>query len=121
MEAQDFDAWLQANRCLYGKQLPDGRYLTVQPLGSVARLTLSRAGDWSGWAQAWDFRTTAHAIWAAQCWDGEGDPLDGWERHLPSNRFRPGGDPARECLLLYDVAVDPVTLCPLDPYPSLED
>ena len=32
---------------------------------------------------------------AALGWDGNGEP-EGWYRHVPSGRRRPGGDPAKE-------------------------
>lgn len=31
-----------------------------------------------------------------ETWNGKGDPMDGWVRHLGSGRRRPGGDPDRE-------------------------
>jgi hypothetical protein len=30
-----------------------------------------------------------------EAWDGDGEP-DGWSRHPPTGRRRPGGDPDKE-------------------------
>jgi len=112
--AAEFDAWLALNRYPYGKRLADGRIITVNPMAFHTRLQVSQAGDYFGYAQGWDYPGTHRAILAAVGWDGAGDPPDGWERHIPSTRYRPDGDPARECLWLDDIAVDPVTLEPID-------
>lgn len=44
----------------------------------------------------WCYHRAEDALAAAEAWNGEGDPPDGWHRHPMSGRRRPNGDPARE-------------------------
>lgn len=47
------------------------------------------------WSEGWYYRSVDAACAALGAWTDEPEP-SGWVRHLPSNRRRPDGDPARE-------------------------
>jgi hypothetical protein len=83
--------------CLARRMLPDGREVTVQPLTfRRARITVGPPVQQGTWDQCWDYDDMLTAVAAMLAWDGQGDPADGWVRHLPSHRRRPDGDPAKE-------------------------
>ena len=75
------------------RQLPDGRFMTVYPL------TFGRGrviiGDKASVDDVWGFPSLGAAVAAFLTWDGKGEP-EGWDRHPCTNRYRPGGDPAKE-------------------------
>lgn len=81
---------------LYYRAGADGREITVYPLvmGTV-RLTVGDQGACS-FDDGWCYAYPAAGLLAAMCWDGHGDPPEGWFRHLRTGRRRPAGDPARE-------------------------
>jgi hypothetical protein len=76
------------------RQLPDGRWLCVDPLTyQRARLCLSHAAgadvatalsEGYGYDEVWDYETREDAIVAMEMWDGSGQPT-GWTRH-PTRR-----------------------------------
>lgn len=78
------------------RDLPDGRVLVLYPLimGTV-RLCIGHQ-DSSTYDDAWCYQTPAEGLAAMAEWDGEGDPPDGWFRHIGTGRRRPDGDPTRE-------------------------
>lgn len=80
------------------RTLDDGRHLGVEPLlFSRARLTVGTAEqhEVGCYEDAYDYDFRSEAFLAFVLWDGVGEP-EGWVRHKPSNRRRPGGDPAQE-------------------------
>jgi hypothetical protein len=83
---------------LYHRVLADGEHdVTVYPMTfGKARLCLSLADDECSIIDGWCYEDRALAIRAAVEWSGEGDPLDGWTRHLGTGRRRDGGNPAKE-------------------------
>lgn len=81
---------------VYERQLPDGREISVTLLIFNYRICI---GDHSTYDDGWCYPHTlgkAFVLAAARAWDGEGDPPDGWIKHLGSGRRRTDGDPARE-------------------------
>ncbi len=78
------------------KDLADGRYITLTPQLFATLLTISQAGDECGWSEAYTYEDPEKAVESFEAWNGNGDPCDGWIRHIPSNRRRKGGDPNRE-------------------------
>jgi hypothetical protein len=77
------------------------RVATVVPrtFGRAA-LTVARteADDLDLWDECFEYPSPHAALTALGDWilaGGFGEP-EGWERHVPSYRRRPGGDPARE-------------------------
>jgi hypothetical protein len=50
----------------------------------------------NGYEDGWCYESAAVALAAAEVWDGEGDPPDGWHRQLSTGRRRTDGDPAQE-------------------------
>jgi hypothetical protein len=92
--------WRKANDIPYAKQLPDGRLMGVyRMILDQGRLFLG--GNTTGYDQAWDYPDFVRALAAAVFFDGNGDPADGWARHVRAGsptRRRPFGDPAREYL-----------------------
>ena len=88
--------WTRDNHVAFGKILADGWLVGVTRMLSTCRLWV---GDTDGWSQAWDYPTMPEALAAAVYFLGEGDPMDGWVRHMRAgqpDRRRPCGDPARE-------------------------
>lgn len=80
----------------YYKEIGDERYVAVVPMTfGKARLIIGTCGD-DGAEDGYCYESPHLAVLAAQLWDGEGDPLVGWHRHLGSGRRRPGGDPTKE-------------------------
>lgn len=78
------------------RDLPDGRLLALEPLlFGVARLHVVEDERSTSSVSIYDFQDLPAAVVALAEWDGAGDP-DGWYRHRPSDRRRPGGDPANE-------------------------
>lgn len=78
--------------------LEDGRIATIAPLlFGQALLTVAtpETHTWGHYDECWYYESHQEAIYALILWSGKGDPI-GWTRHKPSNRRRPGGDPARE-------------------------
>lgn len=79
----------------YRAKLPGDRIADVNPiLGDQAQLCVGPA-DTQVYDDVYTYRTFKAAITAVLAWDGTGEP-DGWHRHQPSNRRRPGGDPSKE-------------------------
>lgn len=77
-------------------ELPDGRVVAVCPLIYTYRLIVDC--DDSGYADGYCYPrgSLALVLLAAATWDGQGDPPDGWIRHMGSHRRRPDGTPASE-------------------------
>ena len=85
-----------ADGCLYYRALPDDQEITVWPMTyGKARLCIGLQQS-MGYEDGYCYESRARALKAARLWSGEGDPLDGWHRHLNSGRRREGGDPAKE-------------------------
>jgi hypothetical protein len=58
-------------------------------------IVIGQIGDRSGYRDFWCYPTIDAACAALRAWEAEYEP-PGWTRHLPTGRYRPGGDPARE-------------------------
>lgn len=81
---------------LYYRELPGGFEVAVMPLTfGHAHLCYGRQGEDSS-DDGYYYADPAVAISAAEVWDGQHDPLDGWYRHPKSGRRRKGGDPKQE-------------------------
>lgn len=88
--------WKAVAVIVYERQLPDGRIITVLAMIFNYRIAIGEGWEYSdGWCYPRDLGK-AFVLAAAQAWDGEGDPPDGWIKHLGSGRRRTDGDPARE-------------------------
>lgn len=76
-----------------------GGWLSLYPLAfGAGRLAVEYDRDGGrdgGYDEAYDFQDIFDAVRQFNEWDGEGEP-EGWYRHRPTNRRRPGGDPERE-------------------------
>jgi hypothetical protein len=82
--------------CYYLRILPDGREVTVLAMTfGKARLCIGEAGA-PYYEDGYCYADPVLAVCAAALWSGEGDPIDGWHRHINSGRRRPDGDPTRE-------------------------
>ncbi len=79
------------------KDLDNGLAIVVEPLlFARGRIELS---DGDGYNRGWDYPDLKEAIAAAEAWDGEGDPADGWVRMIQEGRIprrRPDGKPESE-------------------------
>jgi hypothetical protein len=86
---------------LYVRPLPDGRVIYLAPLLTGTVLGISANGTDRFYTDRWDYPRDPDLCepdsdWRAVLgWDGNGEP-EGWYRHVPSGRRRPGGDPAKE-------------------------
>lgn len=82
---------------LYERELADGRVVSVNTMLFSYRICVSSfplTYD-DGWCYPHDLGR--EFVIAAACgWNGQGDPADGWIKHLGSGRYRAGGDPRRE-------------------------
>ena len=77
------------------KFLDDGRAIVVYQMIFTARVCIG-PDDSQTYDDAWCYDNVAQACEAVLEWDGNGDPPDGWHRHIGSGRRRPGGDPEKE-------------------------
>ena len=98
MTERELHEMVHKERMIVGKLIDDGaRYVAVDPLTfGEARLgvgTIRGAYD-----DVWYYSSITAALNAWAAWDGEGEP-DGWYRHPPTGRRRPGGDPTAEYIL----------------------
>lgn len=83
--------------CLYWRALDEDTEVIVYPMTfGKARLCYGERGEWGCMESGWCYESPLRALEAARAWDGKGDPLDGWHRHVQSGRRREGGDPAKE-------------------------
>lgn len=74
--------------------LDDGREIVVMPWsGPGGQLSIGRRTGY--WDDTWNYTRADDAVYAAEIWDGNGEP-EGWYRHPATGRRRPGGDPAQE-------------------------
>jgi hypothetical protein len=81
---------------LYYRRLPNGYEITVWPL-MWGKWQLSAGPTGLGvFDTTYHYADRASALAAAEAWDGQGDPLHGWFRHVQTGRRREGGDRARE-------------------------
>lgn len=82
---------------LYCRVLDDGvTEVTVYPMTfGKARLCIGMVDD-GGYDDGWCYANPGIAIIAAELYEGDGDPLDGWHRQISTGRRRPDGDPGRE-------------------------
>lgn len=79
------------------RELDDGQVLAVYPMIFTTRLCIGTIDTWAfGYQDAWCYPSPVSALLAMATWDGEGDPPDGWTRHIGSGRRRPDGDPKQE-------------------------
>lgn len=80
----------------YYRPLSNGNAIAVFPsLFGAGALHLAKQGNtWS--ESVYDYPDLVDAVNAAAEWSGEGDPPDGWVRHMPSARRRPDGTLASE-------------------------
>jgi hypothetical protein len=81
---------------IYYRALPDGMEVCVYRMLFSWRVCFGEQGTWGGIVNAYCYSDPARAIFAARLWTGEGDPADGWHKHVMSHRARRDGDPARE-------------------------
>ncbi len=90
---------MRQTRYNYTKTLPDGRVIAVERLFGHQAL-LSLRAPWIHVQDGWVYASLETALAAARAWDGREEP-SGWIRPPTSGRRRPGGDPAREYVLLH--------------------
>lgn len=82
---------------LYVRTLADGRFISVQPMGwSKTYLHLSPAAVAPWYERSFCYSHRHRCILAAMLWDGDSDPMVGWERDFMTGRRRKGGDPNKE-------------------------
>lgn len=78
------------------RYLADGRLLALEPLlMGAARLHVVAEDTDAHSDEVYDFQELMAGLVALHRWDGTDEP-EGWYRHRPSNRRRPGGDPEKE-------------------------
>jgi len=94
--APDPDRWWW-----YRRALPHGRVVHLRPASSNARLSISIEGT-MGFEGSWCYADHGDGWRAALGWNGEGDPPDGWHRHLETARRRQDGTAATEYIYAYE-------------------
>lgn len=87
----------QRNQYQLPLTIDETRYACIAPMAFNDTIIIGKYGDEAGWdEQYWYERQMALPALLEWCADGfEGEP-QGWHRHIPSNRRREGGDPAKE-------------------------
>jgi hypothetical protein len=84
---------------LYYRALENGNEILVMPQLFGTRLCLNDPLVNSfvpSYLDGYCYADPLLAVIAAVLWSGEGDPLDGWHRHINSGRRRLNGDPELE-------------------------
>jgi len=82
---------------LYARTLADGRFVSVQPLHfGKTYLHLSPAADAPVYDRTFCYPNRQRCVLAAMLWDGDSDPIVGWDRDIMTGRRREGGDPKKE-------------------------
>lgn len=79
-------------------RLDEDRYAAIYEGIACGQIIIGKIGDKVSWEQRYDFDDLMSAVHGLANWftgDFEGDP-PGWLRHIPSNRRRVNGDPAKE-------------------------
>lgn len=80
----------------YRRDLGNGDEVCVMRMTyGKGRITIGQVGALY-YEDCWCYGSVKAAVKAAEVWDGEGDPPDGWHRHPASGRRRPDGDPKKE-------------------------
>lgn len=78
------------------KLFADGRLACIQPfIFTAGIITLDPRTYEQEYDERYCYHSIAEAKTALAAWKGTGEP-NGWHRHLPSNRRRMDGDPAKE-------------------------
>lgn len=80
----------------------DHGYIVVYRMMYTTRVCIGR--DTATYDRAWCYTDHDLALAAAEQWNGEGDPPDGWIKEVGTERRRVDGDPERE----YDAAKEPI-------------
>ena len=93
----DFVRWLDHWGFQEVKLIPGGRFAAVLNYGFNWRLVTGRLLGRDTILDGWCYPTLDRAKIALEAWDGTGEP-GGWLKHPPTNRCRPGCDPARESI-----------------------
>lgn len=83
---------------IYSRVLEDGYEVTVVPQIFTVRLCIGDEGA-PDYHDGYCYYNLALCLCAAALWDGKGDPLDGWHKHINSGRRRKNGDPEQEYTL----------------------
>lgn len=83
-------------KALFCRFIEDDLEIIVSPMSfGKARLCIGNRYD-VGFEDGYCYADPALAVVAAMLWTGEGDPIDGWHRHLGTGRRRKDGDPSQE-------------------------
>lgn len=89
-------AYQEATEAIYVREIDDGWVISVLRMAFSDRVCLGRIEDTSTYDEGWCYPDRSMALRAAQAWNGEGDPPDGWIKQVPTGRCRVNGDPNRE-------------------------
>jgi hypothetical protein len=81
---------------LYYRRLSNGDEITVWPLLFDKWQLSVGPSEFPVFNATYHYADQGRALAAAEAWDGQGDPLAGWFRHIQSGRRRENGDPASE-------------------------
>lgn len=87
----------------YRRELPYGRVIHLHAASSNARLSISMLNS-LGFEGSWCYPNHSDGWAAALGWNGEGDPPDGWIRHLETARRRKDGTAESEFIYAYEQA-----------------
>lgn len=83
---------------VYARELDNSWVVFVLRMFTNDRVCLGSIDDPFSYEDGWCYPDRALALRAAQEWNGRGDPLDGWVKHISTGRCRVDGDPARESI-----------------------
>jgi hypothetical protein len=86
---------------VYARETDRG-YIVVYRMIYTTRVCIG--ADEFGYSRAWCYPDHDRALVAAEQWNGEGDPPDGWIKEVGTERRRVNGDPNRE----YDASKNPL-------------
>ena len=77
------------------RRLGRDRWVAIRPILHTGVILTGRMFDEVSITERWRYEDGPAARAALEAWDGTGEP-QGWYRHVPSGRHRPGGDAERE-------------------------
>lgn len=85
MSAEEEPQWWRRQGYLAGKPIEGGLWICLAPMAFTFRLMV--CDEW-GVSEFWCYPELATALGAFEAFAGEGDPIDGWVKHHPSQRRR---------------------------------
>lgn len=81
------EIWWQRNGYLYGREIGGGLWICVAPMITTLRIMVcDEISVFEFWCYPYDSVSMGYVLTAAEEFNGNGDPAEGWVKHHPSGR-----------------------------------